>query len=63
MIVPGLPPRGLRGSTSARHYCEGRGARQAIESSARGKLETSIMNERYLDDGQLKAKALDRGTA
>jgi glucose-1-phosphate thymidylyltransferase len=36
---------------------------KTIEPSARGELEISTINERYLEAGTLKVQALDRGTA
>ncbi|WP_165065997.1 glucose-1-phosphate thymidylyltransferase RfbA [Marisediminicola senii] len=36
---------------------------KTIEPSARGELEISTINERYLDAGTLKVQVLDRGTA
>jgi glucose-1-phosphate thymidylyltransferase len=36
---------------------------KTIEPSARGELEISTVNERYLLDGQLNVQVLDRGTA
>ncbi|MDQ0574684.1 glucose-1-phosphate thymidylyltransferase RfbA [Agromyces albus] len=36
---------------------------RTIEPSARGELEISSVNDRYLQDGSLKVQVLDRGTA
>lgn len=36
---------------------------KTIEPSARGELEISTVNERYLEDGRLSVQVLDRGTA
>jgi len=36
---------------------------KSILPSARGELEISTVNERYLNEGKLKVKVLDRGTA
>lgn len=36
---------------------------KTIEPSARGELEISTLNERYLDAGRLQVKVLDRGVA
>ena len=36
---------------------------KSIEPSARGELEISTVNERYLTEGRLKVQVLDRGTA
>jgi glucose-1-phosphate thymidylyltransferase len=36
---------------------------KSIEPSARGELEISTVNERYLEQGRLHVQVLDRGTA
>jgi glucose-1-phosphate thymidylyltransferase len=36
---------------------------KTIEPSARGELEISTVNERYLEEGALSVQVLDRGTA
>ncbi|MDY7526656.1 MULTISPECIES: glucose-1-phosphate thymidylyltransferase RfbA [unclassified Cryobacterium] len=36
---------------------------KSIEPSARGELEISTVNERYLEQGKLRVQVLDRGTA
>ncbi|TQL48654.1 glucose-1-phosphate thymidylyltransferase [Homoserinimonas aerilata] len=36
---------------------------KSIEPSARGELEISTVNERYLNEGRLRVQVLDRGTA
>jgi glucose-1-phosphate thymidylyltransferase len=36
---------------------------KSIEPSARGELEISTVNERYLESGRLRVQVLDRGTA
>jgi glucose-1-phosphate thymidylyltransferase len=36
---------------------------KSIEPSARGELEISTVNERYLEAGRLAVQVLDRGTA
>jgi len=36
---------------------------KSITPSARGELEISTVNERYLEEGRLKVQVLDRGTA